>query len=139
MECPTCGQPCSREIPEHLSEGAMEIRQLFKSRGVHVTPLQAKLLHILKGKNRPVAYGTIIESIYGFKPSGDYPQDEVLKVAASGARRKIEEAKLKWKIVCAYGFGYELEEEQTPKTLRRVAISVAGCLLLAHPLLGWLS
>lgn len=114
----------------------MSIRMLFKDRGVHLTPLQAKLIHVLKGRNRPVAYGTILESLYGFKPSGDYPQDEVLKVAASTARKKIQKAGFPWKIVCTYGFGYELDEGKTTKTLRRAAVGLGLTLALTHPLLG---
>jgi len=139
LECPTCGQPCSREIPEHLSEGAAEIRAMFRDRGAHITPMQAKLLHILRGKNRPIAYGTILESIHGFKPSGDYPQDEILKVAASGARKAIKKAGLKWKITCTWGFGYELEEGQASKTMRRVALSLFFALVASQAVLGWLA
>ena len=138
MECPTCGQPCPREIPESLGEAAMDVRQMFQDRGVRITPLQAKLLSILRNRNRPVSYGLLMETIYGWRPDGDYPLDKTLHVVASVARKKIKEAKLPWALKAVWGYGYELEEKQTAKTMKRVALCLAGSLLVAHPLLAHL-
>lgn len=138
MECPTCGQPCSREIPENLSQEAMDVRQIFKDRGVKITPLQAKLLSILKNRNRPVSYGLLMETIYGWRPDGEYPLDKTLHVVASVARKKIKAAKLPWTLKAVWGYGYELEEKKTAKTMRNVALSLMGYLAVAHPLLAHL-
>jgi len=108
--CPTCGQQCSKAIPEGLSESAVDLKKVFEKRGVHLTLLQAKLICVLKNKNRPVSYNLIMETIYGFRPDGDYPLHKTLHVVASVARRKIKKSGLDWDLKVVWGYGYELEE-----------------------------
>ncbi len=132
MECPTCGQAIShKDIDDKMSEVLAE----FASRGVKLRKSEARVLLALKGKNRPVPLWSILDALYIAKPEGppDWA-DNVVTIHVSRLRSKIAAAGLPWKIVNFPGFGYELDERQTSKTLKTTACWLGAALLVAHPL-----
>ena len=136
VNCPTCGQQCLNEIRDNLDKQTLAIMSLFMSRGVKIAKGEARLLAAMRQKNRPISRSLLMDQIYGLQPDADCPNDKIIDVWVSKARRRIREAKLDWRIVTHWGLGYELEEDKAPQTLRRVTIGLGTCLLLAHPVLG---
>lgn len=132
MECPTCGQPCSRDIPEQFADEASSLQKMFRDRGANLTRMQARLLTTIRGKNRPIAYQTIFDQVYGWRPDGDCPQDETLKVMATKCRQAIVAAGLPWRIICHWGIGYELDETGTKKAIKRMAFALVILLPLGQ-------
>ncbi len=134
MECPTCGQNVSRTIPEQFAEEAMDLQALFNARGSKLTRTQAKLLAAIRGKNRPVSYATISDKLYGWRPDGEIPTDDTMKVMATKCRQAIVKAGLPWRIVCHWGFGYELQEDKP--ILKRTACALLVLLPLGQVILS---
>ena len=136
MECPTCGQPCSRQIHDALDNSAMDVIALFSRQGVHITSSEARLLTVLKGRNRPIQKGLIMEAVYGWRPDADYPSEKIIDVFVCKLRGKIKKAKLPWSIVTHWGIGYELDEGNTNKFLKRMTCVLMILLPLGQVILS---
>ena len=137
MECPICGNDHDGKLYQTKISHVMSH---FTQQGVHLTRMEAKFLAIVYGRNRPVARSLIMDGLYGDRIDGGPDSgDKIIEQFVLRVRRKIQKAGLPWKLNNVYGFGYELKEERTAPTMRRVALSLAGSLLVAHPLLGLFS
>ncbi len=136
VHCPTCGQECSRTIQDDLDSQTLSMMSLFLQKGVKLSKGEARVLAALRGRNRPVSRNLLMDRIYGLSPDADCPDDKIIDVWICKVKPKIKQTGLPWKIVTHWGLGYELEEDKAPQTLRRVALGVTACLLLAHPVLG---
>ena len=131
-ECPTCGQHVSNQIAERLDLNVLSVREVFWDRNVHLTNKEAQILAAIRGKNRPISKSMIMDAVYGTDPNGG-PSDKTLDVIICKIRQKITKAKLTWRLTTVWGYGYELEERNPSKALKRAGAALALFLAFAHP------
>ncbi len=136
MECPTCGQPSFRGTRDSLDQRALAMKSLFLQRGVELTKGEARVLAILRGKNRPISRNLIMDQMYWDRSDGEFPDDKIIDVWICKVKPKIQKAKLPWRVLTHWGLGYQLEEENPSKSLKRIACTLMILLPLGQVILS---
>ena len=88
--------------------GPRKITDIFLDHGIMLTPLEARFLNALLGRERLLTHREITEFIWSGPDGGPLDAYRVLTVIAHHCRQKLERSGIGWILENVPGFGYRI-------------------------------